>query len=238
MLALALWLLTATSPYEALMARAEAAYRAVELREAATLYRRAARAADGSEARAVALLWSALSVGQAGDLDEARAGFDEALRVSCTDTLPTRVSPKVDEVFRAAHTAARCDRAPPTTVTDVPPPEVVTRPPATATETRTTTPTTTPSPAAPPAQPDLSLPLAVVGGGGVLAALGLVVGAKGGLDVMTAADPQTPQIEARALLDQGNVALAIGGIIGVAGAIVAGVGAALALGTPEEEHDD
>jgi tetratricopeptide (TPR) repeat protein len=233
----AFWLLAA-SPYEGLMARAEAAYRAVELREAAALYRRAAAAADAAEARATALLWAALSLGQAGDLDEARAEFDDALRVWCIDALPTRVSPKVDEVFGAARAAATCTR-----------PDATTHDPGEPTPTPTPTPAP-PPPAAPPLSPSLassaserapaspsaglSLPVAVGTGGGILAAIGLVVAAKGGVDVLQAADSRTPQIEAQALLDQGNLELAIGAIVGIAGVSVVGAGALLALG----EHSD
>lgn len=207
-----------------LLEQGKAAYRAVALREAAVLFRDAAEAAATDEARAEALAWAGVAAGQAGELAIARRAFDDALRADCITALPAPVSPKVSEVFAAAVAAVGHPCAPKPkrdAPHDAPQPSVG---PDGGRDERVPAPRAERPPAPPPplAQDGFPTGLALTGGGGVIAAVGAAVGLKAAVDIAAAADPRTPQVDARALLDGGNAAIAIA-------SVTVGVGVALAV---------
>jgi hypothetical protein len=217
---------SSTDDHGDLLEQGKAAYRAVALREAAVLFRDAAEQAATDDARAEALVWAGVAAGQAGELAIARRAFDDALRASCITALPAPVSPKVSEVFAAAVAAHPCEPKPklddphdaprqsggPEGGRDerVPPPR----------------PEAPPMPQPPPPHEPFPMGLALTAGGGVIAAVGAAVGLKAVVDIAAAADPRTPQVDARALLDSGNTAIAIASVtvgVGVAFAVVGAV---------------
>jgi hypothetical protein len=236
--------------YDGVFAEARAAYQAVELRKAAALFRDAADvAADDTQRRSDALLWSGVAAGQAGELAIARRAFDEALALRCIDALPTTVSPKVQDVFQEATSASGhtipcpAPTAPPDAEPDAFPDSQPKTPPVDPPhrdnggdddgDDGDDAATTSPS----GVQPARAFPLAavVVGTGAVVSAAGAAIAVKSLIDIGVAADAGTDQVTAKALLDQGNAGLAIAGVVAAVGvvAIVAGV-VGIAAAAPDD----
>lgn len=238
---LASWVALA-GDYSDVFAEATASYHAVELRKAAALFRDAAELADDdTERRSAALIWSGVAAGQAGELAIARRAFDEALALSCVEGLPTAVSPKVQDVFQEATRDAGQPRPCPsasasaptntTTVTTASSTTTSATTSAVTTQTsETTTSLNTPAVSEANAEDDAApLPwgTVAVGAGAVFVAAAVGVAVKSLFDIGVAADERTNQVDAAALLAQGNAGLTIASVAGAVGAVGIGVGAAL-----------
>ena len=216
-----------------LLARGQAAYRAVALREAAVLFREAADVAATNEAKAEALLWAGVAAGQAGEFAIAGRAFDDALRIVCGSSLPTAVSPKVSEVFRDAVARARCADRPgapvPTTALPGPAGAIAVEgdddggtPPATLRS------LPSPSPSPSPTPSPLGLVLTATGGLAFSGAVAVTI--KAAFDVAAAADARTSQVEAQALIDQANVGIGVAAITAGVSAVVATMGVMVLVG--------
>ena len=214
-----------------LLARGQAAYRAVALREAAVLFREAADVAATNEAKAEALLWAGVAAGQAGEFAIAGRAFDDALRTACASSLPTAVSPKVSEVFRDAVARTTCADQPgaplPTAAMPGPTESVAVEVDNALGTLPATSPSSTSSPAVPATTP-LGLVLTATGGLAFSGAVAVTI--KAAFDVAAAADARTSQVEAQALIDQANVGIGVAAITAGVSAVVATIGVMVLVG--------
>ena len=211
-----------------LLARGQAAYRAVALREAAVLFRGAAELAATKEAKAEALLWAGVAAGQAGEFAIAGRAFDDALRTVCGASLPTAVSPKVSEVFRDAVARARCADQP-----GAPVPSAAVAVPAGSIAVEGDDDGGTPPAALPslPSPSPSSLGLVLTATGGLAFGGALAVTIKAAFDFAAAADARTSQVEAQALIEQANVGIGIAVITAGVSAVAAAMGMMVMMDT-------
>ncbi|OGQ26333.1 MAG: hypothetical protein A2138_25470 [Deltaproteobacteria bacterium RBG_16_71_12] len=152
--------------------------------------------------KAEALVWLGLCLAGTGDLDAARRTLKNAVLTDQAVRLPTAtaISPRVQALFDdvLAETHAAPPRPPP------PPP---------------------PSPPPPPTAPVPVLPTALIAGGAVAAAGGVVLALLAVGHLQQAEDPDAFQVDAKAALDAANVEGVSAGVLltGGAGAVAAGI---------------